>query len=170
MTKAATQGFIHAINADEEEGGASSPNLLAMLQLQSQVITLQSNYNLTYPFTRATRCRPRPRCRTRPGLEATPPVENEEEEEDTPSSSSSACGGVLSPSSSPSSSCLSHATAPVHPPPPGPPRTVYVTRRATWSTAPLVLALRVLDLRQYEDDADPRVAAPLAISIAVSLA
>ena len=108
MTKAATQGFIHAIDADEEEGGASSPNLLAMLQLQSQVITLQSNYNLTYPFTRATRCRPRPRCRTRPGLEAAPPVNEEEEEEDAPSSSSLACGGVLSPSplssSSPSSS------------------------------------------------------------------
>ena len=39
-----------AMDADEEEGGASSPNLLAILQLQSQVITLQSNYNLTYPF------------------------------------------------------------------------------------------------------------------------
>ena len=46
MMKAATQGLIHAMDADEEEGGASSPNLLAILQLQSQVITLQSNYNV----------------------------------------------------------------------------------------------------------------------------
>ena len=107
MTKAATQGFIHAMDADEEEGGGSSQNLLVTLQLQSQVITLQSNYNLTYPFTRATRCRPRPRCCTRPGLEVAPPVDEEEEEEEAPSSSSLACGGVLSPSSSPSSSCLS---------------------------------------------------------------
>ena len=107
MTKAATQGLIHAMDADEEEGGASSPNLLAILQLQSQVITLQSNYNLTYPFTRAMRCRPHPCCRTHPGLEVAPPVNDEEKEEDAPLSSSLACGGVSLPSSLPSSLCLS---------------------------------------------------------------
>ena len=59
MTKAATQGFIHAMDADEEEGGASSPHqietagslvgVLVGIPMGLWVIgCLQSNYNPGY--------------------------------------------------------------------------------------------------------------------------